>query len=216
MRSSPRGNPDEAPRRFRMPREFIGRGLPHEAIYYRQHSVEGSMPVRIIAHLDDEAFQDSIRELHRRVRNLRPLLQEIGEEMVEATKERFRTQRDPQGRPWRPLSPKTRKYKRKNQDKILTLDARLRNSIIYQVRGNRVIWGSSLAYAAAHQLGVDRIVHVREHVRRIGRGRGRSAVRVRSHRRPMRLPARPFLGVSAEDFRTIERLVRKHLQLASL
>ena len=172
------------------------------------------MPVRIIARLDDEAFQASIRELHRRVRNLRPLLQEIGEEMVEATKERFRTQRDPQGRPWRPLSPKTRKYKRKNQDKILTLDARLRNSIVYQVRGNAVAWGSSLVYAAAHQLGVDQMVHVRAHVRRLGRGRRQRIVQVRSHTRHMRLPARPFLGVSDEDFRTIERLVRKHLRLA--
>jgi len=174
------------------------------------------MPVRIIAHLDDEAFQAAVRELHRRVRNLRPLLQEIGEEMVEATKERFRTQRDPQGRPWQPLAPKTRKYKRKNQDQILTLDARLRNSIIYQVRGNRVIWGSSLAYAAAHQLGVDRLVQVREHLRRIGRGRRRRQVTVRPHVRRMFLPARPFLGVSQKDLRTIERLVRKHLRLTSL
>ncbi|BBM68667.1 hypothetical protein RmaAA213_05130 [Rhodothermus marinus] len=29
------------------------------------------MSVRIIAHLDDKAFQASVRELHRRVRNLR-------------------------------------------------------------------------------------------------------------------------------------------------
>ena len=74
--------------------------------------------------IDVVGLEDTERRLGRLVaagRDVRPLFVQIGEYLVGATKDRFRTQKDPDGAPWAPLTEATRSRKKRNKDRILTL-----------------------------------------------------------------------------------------------
>jgi phage virion morphogenesis protein len=57
--------------------------------------------------VDDAAVQAKLKELSARVKNMNPVLQTIGEGIVERTKRRFETSTDPAGTPWKPNSAAT-------------------------------------------------------------------------------------------------------------
>ena len=113
----------------------------------------------------DAAF----RKLQATLHDLTPVFQDIGEAMLNVTRERFNTQTAPDGTPWKPLSPAYALVKKPNPDKILTRYGRLRGTLTYQAGPKEVRIGTPLIYGATHQFG-------------------RGAI-----------PARPFLGLSAED-----------------
>jgi phage virion morphogenesis protein len=139
--------------------------------------------------------------------DLRRLAKPVGAAMVASTKQRFRDSRDPEGKPWQPLSEATRALgygkrdytplgrlkqsavRREALRKILVQRARLRNSINYRTDGSRVAIGTNLAYARIHQLGG-----------RAGRGM------------KVRIPARPYLGISKGDLKEIERMASRFLE----
>jgi phage virion morphogenesis protein len=141
--------------------------------------------------------------------NLSRLAKPVGAAMVASTKQRFRDSRDPEGKPWQPLSDVTRALgygkrdytplgrlkqsaaRREALRKILVQRATLRNSITYRADGSRVAIGTNLKYARIHQLGG-----------RAGRGK------------KVRIPARPYLGISKEDRKEIERMTRRFLEEA--
>lgn len=86
-------------------------------------------------------------------RDLRPVMEDIGEHLVRTTKDRFRDQRDPQGAPWAPLSESTRQRKKRNKVRILTLDGFLGGTIAFRASSDEVLTGSPLIYAGTHQFG---------------------------------------------------------------
>ena len=128
----------------------------------------------------------------------------VGEALVSSTRERFRTSKDPTGRPWKPLSATTVKSGFKKKDykksgglkkgvaereanrKILVQRGRLKNSVSSSAEDTKVAVGSNLVYARIHQYG------------------GKAGRR--------KIPARPYLGVSDSDGREIERLTAKFLE----
>ncbi|WP_447904483.1 phage virion morphogenesis protein [Pseudomonas aeruginosa] len=81
------------------------------------------------------------------------LLQDIGELLLNIHRRRFQAQVSPDGTPWQPLSPAYLRRKRKNRDKILTLDGHLRNLLRYQLDGSELLFGSDRPYAAIHHFG---------------------------------------------------------------
>ena len=87
--------------------------------------------------------------------DLSPAMRDIGEFLMQSTKDRFAEEEDPEGNAWHPLSDATRAKKRRNIDKILTQDAYLRN-VVYQAEGNSVRIGSPMTYAGTHQFGAER------------------------------------------------------------
>lgn len=98
--------------------------------------------------------------------------------------------------------------------------ARLMNSIIGgEGDTNQVRVGTNVAYAAAHNFGVDKEItqQVREHVRRITQAFGKpiepTAVQVKSHSRKfhMHLPPREFMLVQEEDWGDVAEIVSKRL-----
>ncbi|GAB1384898.1 phage virion morphogenesis protein [Melaminivora sp.] len=106
------------------------------------------------------------------------LLPRLGEYLQRSTQERFKTQTDPDGAPWAQLAPHTKKRKKYNPQKILTLRGTLRSQIRYQVLDKHSVQvGSALPYAATHQFGRDAI------------------------------PARPFVGLSAADRQEIQAII---------
>lgn len=131
----------------------------------------------------------------------------VGEAMVSSTRERFRTSKDPTGKPWKPLSATTVNlgFKKKDYKKsgglkkgvaereakrlILVQKSILKNSISAKPEGTQVAVGTNVTYARIHQLG------------------GKAG-----RRKKVTIPARPYLGVSDSDQREIERLTAKMLE----
>ena len=133
----------------------------------------------------------------RRGDDLSPLMRDIGEELLNSTRERFRAEVAPDGSPWAPLSPATRRRKRRNADKVLTESGDLGRYITVRATRDSVEIGSTRIYAGAHQFGT----------RRGQYGADRAG-------RPIPwgdIPARPFLGLSSDDLRRIRERVADYI-----
>ncbi len=133
------------------------------------------------------------RELGEKLHHLaggvpRRVKEAIAEGVKSRTLRRFEVSRAPDGSPWPPLSPVTLARTGKDR-KPLFLTGRLRNSIAWTVRGNAIIVGTNLVYARIHQYGGYA-------------GRGRK----------VRIPARPYLGITEEDRREAESLLKEWLR----
>jgi phage virion morphogenesis protein len=150
--------------------------------------------------INDDALQAAFAELKRRGTNTRPLMAEIGAELLRTTRENFDGQHDPDGAAWTPLSAAYLRYKKgerkdktkrdKNQRprpatlKVLQWSRDLRDSITMQVGDNDLIVGTNVIYARVHQLG----------------GGSRN------------MPARPFLGVSDDNKNFITEAARDFIE----
>ena len=133
--------------------------------------------------LDDAELRAGLKQLAARIGDLTPFFRDVGEDLLNSTRERFGTQTSPAGVPWEALSPAYRKRKRKNRDKILTLDGSLRGTLTYAIAPNELRIGSPLIYGATHQFG----------------------------RPEAGIPARPFLGLSDADREAILDALRDWL-----
>lgn len=126
-----------------------------------------------------------LEELRRRMADLRPVMEAVGQAVQSGTQQRFIDQAAPDGTPWRPLSPATlaRRRSRGNSSvQILRDTGRLMNSISYQASSKQVSVFTNVLYAATHQLG-----------------RGR-------------IPARPFFGYSDSDQAAIVEILEGYIQ----
>lgn len=151
-----------------------------------------------------------LRDLEKRLGDLRPVMPEIGETLVESTKQRFSAAEAPDGTPWTPNSVTTLQAysslfaRNKNgtlksagvralgAKKPLTGETRaLATTINYQVLdAHTVAIGSPQVYAATQQFG---------------------GTKAQFPHLWGDIPARPFLGVSDADDTAIKDLVRTYL-----
>lgn len=128
----------------------------------------------------------AFESLQAKLADLTPVFQDIGEAMLNRTRERFNSQTAPDGTPWAALSPGYKKRKKRNKDKILTLYGRLRGTLNYRAGPREVRIGTPLIYGATHQFG-DQQRHI---------------------------PARPFLGLSQSDEQELLDILNDHLSRA--
>jgi phage gpG-like protein len=167
--------------------------------------------------IDDAELLRELKRLLAAVQDPSPALREIGEVLTRSTKERFRSERDPDGQPWEQNADSTLlNYLRKRQGlskrktatggrtltqrgaralgakQILTDRGDLADSIAYQLEdgGKAVAVGTSRIYAAMQQFGGT----TAEHPQLWGD-----------------IPARPFLGISDDDEADILAILRAHL-----
>ena len=114
----------------------------------------------------------------------------FGEQLLNSTRQRFSDQVSPEGEAWSPLSQVTKARKKKNKDKILTEEGRLRRLLSVRAGKDYVEVGATRIYAGTHQFGARRGAPI-----------------------PWGdIPARPFLGVSDADKKTILEIIQKHLK----
>jgi len=151
------------------------------------------------------------------------LMPRLGEYLQGSTQARFKTQTAPDGTPWAPLKQRYARRKRYNKDKVLTLRGYLRSYIHYQVTGgDSVEVGSNQKYAAIHQFGGEIDMPERQATVRYRSVAGKVLFAGKKHKRAteravtvpvhfVKIPARPFLGLSAEDDREISRIIRDWL-----
>lgn len=135
--------------------------------------------------VDDRAVLEALQQMERAARDPAPALMDIGEMLLNSHRARFDAQVDPDGKPWTPLSDAYRARKRRNADKILILDSYLKDLLRYQLTTN----------GRALELGTDRIYGATQHFGDEARG----------------IPARPFLGMSAEDWAEALTIFGDHL-----
>ena len=137
-----------------------------------------------------------LSQLADRVADPTPVLNKIGEVLLNSTRERFRSRKAPDGTPWAPLSEATKQAKPKNKSKVLVLEGQLMKTLNYEADRDGLLFGSPEIYAGTHQFGREA---------RPGEGLpfGGAAI-----------PARPFLGLSAEDIARIDEIFDDYLDLA--
>jgi phage virion morphogenesis protein len=146
-----------------------------------------------------------------RIAQPRGMYERIGASLVTSTQRRFETGIGPDGSPW-PPSLRVLAH----GGKTLVLSARLMQSQTFIASEQGVEVGSNAVYAAIHQLGGvirqaarEAVLHFK-HNARTGRTRfakanskANYAKKAQIGARVINMPARPFLGLDAEDDREI-------------
>ena len=134
----------------------------------------------------------------------RRALFDIGDDIVDSTRERFRREVDPLGRPW----VVTRRKLRKPSSRILYRTGRLFKSIRRRVRGDALIVATWLRYGWVQHHGATDIGGRRRRRRRDDGGTSYKK------RKPVDLPARPILGLTPRDAeRAVDSVRRRQLDL---
>lgn len=164
---------------------------------------------RVEIQVDDEAV---LAALGRVQAKLSPggqtlLLEDIGEYMLRSTRDRGEREVSPSGIAWDPLDPSyaRRKEKARPGAKILHFDFHMMgDQLSAQVEGDTLLVGTNAKYGAIHQFGGE--------IKHASYGRVRDHAIIPDH--VVTMPARPWLGVSAEDADEIKQLTLDHLQAA--
>jgi len=153
----------------------------------------------------------------------RPVWDAFGQYGETSTRLRFKNQAGPDGQAW-----KVSKRVRKHGGQTLVLKARLLRSITYNATNSGTEWGSNVVYARIHQLGgkINKLAHsstlrlrttasgtlLRQkdhaHLSVFAKATHKRAVtrRYTVGAHTINMPARPFLGVNAEDVSELRRI----------
>lgn len=164
---------------------------------------------RIEITVDDATVQGALAHAQAALapQGLVPLLEDIGEYLVRSTRERAEREVSPDGVPWDALTPRyaARKAKKYPGAKILHRDFHLLgDQLAAQVDDDTLRVGTNAVYGAIHQFGGT--IHHGSYQR----------IRDRRHfdARDVAIPARPWLGVSAEDADEIHAITLDYLRRA--
>lgn len=147
--------------------------------------------------------QKKLRELVRRAGSMRPALKGMGQYLEKETDQRFSKQTGPDGEKWKDLKAAT--WRKKKNSKILTESTKLRDGISSDVPDDHTLLvGSDSPHGAIHQLGGEikqegMTLHLKGTGRNTRFARKGSHDRTKTVNRTIKMPARPFLGVSKED-----------------
>lgn len=156
-----------------------------------------------------------LQGLLNRMDNRTPLFARIGDRLVKSTSDNFRSQSGPDGVAWQPLRPATinaRTSKGLTPIQILRARGNLAGSINRLATNDEVRIGTPVEYAAIHQLGgaiqraarSAKIYRMKAADGAIGRRfvkkkKANLETDVEIPAYTITIPARPFLGVSAQD-----------------
>lgn len=141
-----------------------------------------------------DQISDALRSLTMGLQRPRALLVNLGELLVQSTRDRILSEEAPDGSAWAPLNPEYAKTKRGGG--ILReagMSGGLISTIVWQIAGDMAIEvGTSRIYGAIHQLGgVIRPKTAAALVFQLG------AELI--HAQSVTIPARPYLGISPAD-----------------
>lgn len=156
-----------------------------------------------------------------------PLFAQINEYLLRAHRERFSKQQSPDGKAWQPLSPAYARQKHRNANRILVLRGHLASTLRGQYDDSGLEFGTDRPYGAIHHFGgvIKRKASQRDlHFRQGKNGEvGNRFVKKKNSNfvqtvnvgpYNIRMPARPWLGVSSDDNNHILQLTQRYLQNA--
>lgn len=178
--------------------------------------------------LDDAAAQAKLRALKAKLGNMRPAMAEIGEELLENVKQRFETSTGPDGEAWAPNKESTLmgmlgqtkgnfKQRAGKNDQVVG-GRRLSAKGAKRAGGKKPLIGESKALSStihvkptadSLEIGSNMIYsRVQQH------GAGKGAFGNMKNGAPIPwgdIPARPYLGFSADDKTVIEEILEDYL-----
>lgn len=175
---------------------------------------------------DDARLLRDLKSITQSVQDLSTPMKLTGEYLAIQLRDRLRAGGPaPDGTPWKQLSEKYKARKQgANRDTILMLKGNLMRSVRYQAERRAVAVGVNMPYGAAHQLGFNGVVSVRA-FRRKDKGNNvyakvdgkrrkiASGVGfVRAHARQMRIPSRPYIGLSEQNYNEIPRIFTRWME----
>lgn len=141
----------------------------------------------IVAQLTTSGLTEAIAKINRLGGfALAELADDAGAILESSARERFDTKVAPDGTDWEPWSEAYDDTRNHGVHSLLVQEGDLRDSIASYASGGEVRVGSNLIYAAHHQLGGEEI--------------------------DSGVPARPYLGVSAQDEQDLHELVTGRLE----
>jgi len=144
--------------------------------------------------VDDSLVGKALEELVHRLGDLTTPFNDIGEYLHQSTDDRFSKKVAPDGSPWAPLSAVT--LARKKGTGILREKGTLQDTLRKQVTSTELAFGTDRPYGAVHQFGQKK-------------GASGSA---KGHPIPWGdIPARPYLGLSAEDETEVLFIIHEYL-----
>lgn len=150
-------------------------------------------------YVNDTDTRALINTLRERTADISPVVDALGQILVAGAQQRFVNQKDPDGVPWKPLSPVTLSRRRKGGGgaEILRDTGRLMSGIQYDVTGGALSVFSPEVYARTHQLGARK---------------GQYGRNKRGNPIPWGdVPQRRFLGMSAEDQAEMNELLTRYI-----
>lgn len=179
--------------------------------------------------ISEEQLRASLDGMVGRMENTLGFYSNVRDYWAAATRDRFESEVSPEGVPWaklRPSTVKSRVRKRQSPTGILRATGVLNNSINATATADRVSIGSPEPYAAIHQLGgtISREARSQTIYRKLNKKTGAfeplfrkkklktsvpQEVAVPAHE--ITIPARPYLGISAEDRTRIAEIAREWL-----
>lgn len=197
------------------------------------------MPIEAQVRVDDAAVLAALERLRLGLPaggDATPAMEGMGRVLKTAGQLRFREQRGPDGKAWE------KSWRARNEGgQTLRLTSRLRNSITYVASRTSVEAGTNVVSAAIHQFGgIIRAkkgpflaIPITPQARAAGSPRNMQGLAVVQSlkgqfmlvesktgvvhyllRRQVRIPARPFMGVSADDSVELIRVMNSHLERA--
>lgn len=140
--------------------------------------------------LDDKPLKLSLEAITKELKHPKTLYGILGETLKKTHAQRFKDQKTPTGEKWTPLATATLKRKQARGFSSLILKQRgyLSDKLAYNTTDHSLEFGSSEKYARIHHKGGDA-------------GRGKK----------VKIPARPWLGVSEKDKDLLLQKARTHL-----
>lgn len=155
--------------------------------------------------LNDKQAQQQLKAIAVQLKHPRKLYGVLGETLKKIHTQRFKEEKSPDGQKWQVLSPVTKALKEEHgkSPKILRQDGYLSDTTAYNYDDSGVEFGSNLKYARLHQYGATI------------RPKHSSVLAFGGHKTPyfakqVVIPARPWLGVNADDEK---RLLKKSTAL---
>ena len=160
--------------------------------------------------LTTKSMAEAFVEAAGAIGDMTPLMADLGEYLVESTKQRFATSTAPDGSTWAPRSQTTldayaRRKDRPKGGPLVGVTRALSTTIAYEHAADHVDWGSNMIYAAVMQFGAAQ----GEFGARIGKDKnGRDYFMTIPWGD---IPARPYLGISTDDETAIIDIVEEYL-----
>ena len=145
-------------------------------------------------------FDKALGKAAHKLGNTQALMESVGDALVSGTLKRFQDEEDPTGKKW----PKSKRAAKKD-GQTLTDTALLRRSVDYAATSDKVMVGSNLPYARIHQKGGT--IKPKKAKKLVFKGRGGKKVAVDE----VTIPARPYLGVSADDMKEVRETISDFL-----
>ncbi len=158
--------------------------------------------MQIRLEFDDMELQTALDGLLRMGQDLSEMLDDVGAHVEMTTKERFDTGVGPDGIPWKPS-----RRALAEGGKTLVDQGHLRDSVTRDVSDTEVVIGTNVIYGPIHQFG--------------GVIKPKNAKKL-AFKTPfgmafldqVTIPARPFFGLSGEDYQVIPEIVLDHYEEA--